>query len=299
MACSSDVCFDCCPCPSPMPACSSTVVLNPDSSSSSSSGCAADVQSTAAAHAATTTVEDTTDAAAGPRSKRARRASGSGRRTTFSIPLIPPSTPSSSSSSGPVPDTTLLDSTVVALPSTSVPVVEAKSRPKAHHDREYIDKVNIPFPILGPQECMILATISGSEACGGVMGKRLMKILRPLALYDGNWTLILQSLSVVGANLAVQALSEVTEVRGILSQVVEKRGNAQAAMSLPQLTTPRSVSELRLLQVLRLMTVLRTGKQPTPGSSMAAAAASVGAVTDLTGSFLSRGSDGTLSGPKR
>lgn len=143
---------------------------------------------------------------------------------------------------------------------------------------------------------MILAEISGSEACGGGMGKRLMRILRPLALYDGNWTKILNCLSVVGGGLAVQALDEVTVVRSILSQVVAERGNAQAAMSLPQLTTPRSVSELRLLQVLRLMTVLRSNKQNSKGA-MAAAAASVGAVTDLAGSVLgSRSPAGTPSG---
>ena len=143
---------------------------------------------------------------------------------------------------------------------------------------------------------MILAEISGSEACGGVMGKRLLKILRPLALYDRNWTLILKSLSVVGGDLAVQALNEITVVRSILSQVVEERGNAQAAMSLPQLTTPRSVSELRLLQVLRLMTVLRSHKQPTSASSLAAAAASVGAVTDLSGSVLGPRGSGSGGG---
>ena len=148
--------------------------------------------------------------------------------------------------------------------------------------------VDIPFPILARAECMILAEIGGSEVCGGGMGKRLMRILRPLALYDGNWTQILQCLSEVAGQLAVQALDEVIVVRGILSQVVQEGGNAQAAMSLPQLTTPRSVSELRLLQVLRLMTVLRTPKQ-TSASALAAAAASVGAVTDLTGSVLGGG----------
>jgi hypothetical protein len=72
-----------------------------------------------------------------------------------------------------------------------------------------------------------------------------MRILRPLALYDGNWTQILQSFSVVGGDLAAQALNEVTVVREILSNVVKNRGNAQAAMTLPELTAPESVSELR------------------------------------------------------
>ena len=85
-------------------------------------------------------------------------------------------------------------------------------------------------------------------------------------------------------------------VRSILSQVVEDRGNAQAAMSLPQLTTPRSDSELRLLQVLRLMTVLRSPKQPGVGNTMAAAAASAGAVTDLSGAVLGSGSKGANQG---
>lgn len=113
-----------------------------------------------------------------------------------------------------------------------------------------------------------------------------MRILRPLALHDDNWTQILQSFSVVGGALAAQALSEVTVVREILSSVVKNRGNAQAAMTLPELTAPESVSELRLLQVLRLMTVLRSQKQAAAASALAATAANAGAVTDLQGNPL-------------
>ena len=323
MACSSDICLDCCPSST-----SSSSPENPAPGVSTSDPISdATVDTTSAMSSTETAALPVTDVGSGvaavaadvdvaevPRSKRARRTSGSGRRTTFSIPPIPsphpsaaPTSSSSSSSSSSstsisAPASNLTTSTTEVEAINSFTVTDYPQRvpaplvdlPEVANSTGTIDKVAIPFPILGEQECMILANISGSEACGGVMGKRLMKILRPLALYDGNWTLILESLSVVGGSLAVQALKEITLVRSILSQVVEKRGNAQAAMSLPQLTTPRSVSELRLLQVLRLMTVLRTSTPPTGSSSMAAAAASVGAVTDLSGSVLP---DGLTSSP--
>jgi Zinc finger, ZZ type/Ubiquitin binding region len=286
LICSSDICFECFPAP--------TVPLSPStdasalSSSSSNSG-----NNEPAPGAEVVTSIDAPTEQEGQRSKKARRTSASARRST----LTAPSTSTSSSSSSSSSSSATAEQTLALIPPPAPAVASSGSgsaKPRSIEAEE--QGVDIPFPILGEEECMILAEISGSEACGGGMGKRLMRILRPLALYDGNWTKILNCLSVVGGGLAVQALEEVTVVRSILSQVVAERGNAQAAMSLPQLTTPRSVSELRLLQVLRLMTVLRSNKQNSKGA-MAAAAASVGAVTDLAGSVLgSRSPAGTPSG---
>jgi Zinc finger, ZZ type len=273
LICSSDICFQCFPAPIvPLSPSTDASALSSSSSSSGNNESAPGVEAIASIDAPTEPE--------GPRSKKARRSSAGARRAALSATRASTSSSSSSSSSS----SATAEQTIAPTAPPALAVVSSGSaKPRSIEAEE--QGVDIPFPILGAEECMILAEISGSEACGGGMGKRLMRILRPLALYDGNWTQILNCLSVVGGGLAVQALDEVTVVRSILSQVVAERGNAQAAMSLPQLTTPRSVSELRLLQVLRLMTVLRSNKQNSKGA-MAAAAASVGAVTDLAGSVL-------------
>ena len=313
--CSSDICFECFPAPSPTPTADASVISCSSSSSSSSSSVTSDPIDVSTSSFSTETRAPTSTATSTSvnsdehKSKKARRSSAPPTRRS-SIPnsgLITASSPSSTSilsaAADPlVPSIIVAPSSEVAsdtanpaaapniatavTPAVSAPALLASTNPPGIGLDE--QGVDIPFPILARAECMTLAEIGGSEVCGGGMGKRLMRILRPLALYDGNWTQILQCLSEVAGQLAAQALDEVIVVRGILSQVVEESGNAQAAMSLPQLTTPRSVSELRLLQVLRLMTVLRTPKQ-TSASALAAAAASVGAVTDLTGSVIGSG----------
>ena len=66
----------------------------------------------------------------------------------------------------------------------------------------------MPFPILEENEIRILCDVAGSVNCGGLSRKRLMKIMRILSLYDGNWISALQQLSVVGADLASKATIE-------------------------------------------------------------------------------------------
>ena len=115
----------------------------------------------------------------------------------------------------------------------------------------------MPFPILEDKEIRILCDVAGSVNCGGLSRKRLMKIMRILSLYDGNWISALQQLSVVGADLASKATIEFCNLHSTLVDVLQNQQTATAALSKPELSTPRSLSEVRLLNVLRLMTVLR------------------------------------------
>jgi len=115
----------------------------------------------------------------------------------------------------------------------------------------------MPFPILEENEIRILCDVAGSVNCGGLSRKRLMKIMRILSLYDGNWISALQQLSVVGADLASKATIEFCNLHSTIVNVLQNQQTATAALSKPELSTPRSLSEVRLLNVLRLMTVLR------------------------------------------
>lgn len=278
LTCSCDICFQCFPAPLP----SVPVVADAAAEASSSSGSSDELADAPVS---------TEDLNSGPRTKKARKSTVP--ESTTSLPVTSAaavdtnatsssSAPSSSSSSS---SSVLSEATIIANEEQSL--LSTVSNPPVGIQLEE-QGVDIPFPILGPIECQILADLSGSEACGGGMGKRLMRILRPLALHDKNWYQMLQALSFVGRKLAKSALEEVLAVRDILSSVVQQRGNAQSAMSLPQLSTPRSVSELRLLQVLRLMTVLRSKQTSgSPAAAAAAAAARAGAVTDLSGNSLS------------
>jgi len=110
--------------------------------------------------------------------------------------------------------------------------------------------VDIPFPILSQGMMSAVASIAGAEVCGGAMRKRLIRILRPLSLYDANWTGILKELSLIGSHLAGSAVTELSDVFAMLKDVVARGKDASYAMSQSQLSTPSSVSELRLLQVL-------------------------------------------------
>ena len=117
--------------------------------------------------------------------------------------------------------------------------------------------IDIPFPVLDASLCGVLASAAGAEGGGGSMRNRLQKILRYLCLYDGNWFLILESLSKQGASLASTVQKEAEDVHAMLYAVLKQHGDASVAMSLPLLSAPSSVTELRLLRVLNIMTAIR------------------------------------------
>ncbi|CAE7774115.1 unnamed protein product, partial [Symbiodinium microadriaticum] len=124
-------------------------------------------------------------------------------------------------------------------------------------------KCDIPFPVLDDTCASILAGVVRYEECGGTFPSRLGRILSTLSLHDGNWIKLLECLRSVAEGIALQATSEARNIQQILADIIEKNGDAAVAMALPHLSTPSTVSELRLLHVLRLITNLRS---PSPGS---------------------------------
>eukprot|EP01038_Epipyxis_sp_PR26KG_P006704 gene6704-9196_t len=139
------------------------------------------------------------------------------------------------------------------------------------------DRVKIPFPILNDNHAKIFAIVASSDTCGGISRKKLMRIMRNLSLCDSNWTLFLEHLSLTGADLASRATFEFGSLLQTLREVLNQNGDAAMALALPHLSTPRSVSEVKFLNILRLMTVLR-----------ARSSAAAPAESDIVASFVKK-----------
>jgi len=107
------------------------------------------------------------------------------------------------------------------------------------------------FPTIDCHEAVIIASIAGNENCGGIIKKRLHRILRVLSLHDENWTTLLGQFSDIGAQLAAVVVMEITDVHKVLSDVVKDKGDPMKAMASPALSTSSKKAELKLLQVLR------------------------------------------------
>jgi len=120
--------------------------------------------------------------------------------------------------------------------------------------------VLIPFPVLSLSEVNILTSVAASEECGMSQRRKTTRILQSLSLADTNWHMLLSRLGECGAQLAAATVGEIHTLHGMLQRVVTESGDASYAMSQPALATPSSVSELRLLHVLRLMMGLRSAK---------------------------------------
>lgn len=153
-------------------------------------------------------------------------------------------------------------------------------------------KVSYPFVVLRSRECRLLCDVVGSVECGGSTRKRLMRIMRNLSLADCNWYLFLESLTSVASVLVDITASTFTSLHQALTDIAnqevtqegrsrkrssssvdlssmttsssgERDGNGfdvkiAKAMSLPQIAAPSSIPEVRLLNVLKTMTLLRS-----------------------------------------
>jgi hypothetical protein len=120
------------------------------------------------------------------------------------------------------------------------------------------DRHRMPFPVLNDREAKLLCQVAGSPDCNGNARKRLMRVMRYLSLCDNNWMLFLDHLATVGADLAGRATREFSDLREVLVEVMQNNETAAAAMARPELSTPKGMSEVRLLSVLRIMTALRS-----------------------------------------
>jgi hypothetical protein len=147
-------------------------------------------------------------------------------------------------------------------PTSSVP--ETGLRPpfsiQVSGVREII-RCDLPFPVLDDHTANILAGLVHYENCGGAFPSRLSRILNTLSLHDRNWTKLLECLRGVSEEVALLTINEARYVKSLLCDIVNENGTASSAMSVPYLSTPSSVSELRLLHVLRLLTTLRQTKE--------------------------------------
>ena len=120
------------------------------------------------------------------------------------------------------------------------------------------NKAYMPFPVLSSDEALGLIKMASSEACSGGLLKKLTRILRSLSLSDINWKLFLGHLRDAGAELAAATLKELQALHEAMTSTVQAQGDAVIAMSLPQLSSSSTMPELRLLQILRLMTNIRS-----------------------------------------
>lgn len=115
----------------------------------------------------------------------------------------------------------------------------------------------IPFPILDKSHCKTIAAASQLDICSGALKNRFWRIVRALALYDMNWRLLLEQLAAQAQKVVPSVVDEVQNLHRILLSV-QGRGTATSAMMLPELTSPGRVPEVQLLQLLKMMTTLRT-----------------------------------------
>ena len=119
-------------------------------------------------------------------------------------------------------------------------------------------KCDTPFPVIDDACAAMLTDVVHYEECGGVFPSRLGRILTTLSLHDDNWMRLLDCLRSVAEGVAVQTIAEARDIQQILTRIIDMNGDAAVALTLPHLSTPSTVSELRLLHVLRLITSLRT-----------------------------------------
>lgn len=141
---------------------------------------------------------------------------------------------------------------VADVDSTAIPDADAVDTTPA--DAENID---LPFPVLNSSSISLLAMLAKGEYCGGPGRNRLSRIMCTLSLYDGNWKQLVSSLSTAAEGLVSNTETECRTMLAVLTKVVNRNGSAADATSLPELSTPSSVSETRLLRVFRLMGSLR------------------------------------------
>jgi hypothetical protein len=139
-------------------------------------------------------------------------------------------------------------------------------------------RCDLPFPVLDDHTARILAGLIHYENCGGAFPSRLSRILNTLSLYDENWTKLLECLRGVSEDVALSTINEARFVKSLLEEIVQQNGTAASAMSVPYLSTPSSVSELRLLHVLRLVTSLRQAKDDEAEEDVPASQSAVSAI---------------------
>lgn len=116
----------------------------------------------------------------------------------------------------------------------------------------------MPFPKLSVADAKILSNVVSTCDCSSGSRKALMRVLRYISLSDDNWNLLLNELALVGMNLILKTTVEFQNLHNSLLESLQNEENVVMVMSKPALSNFQVLWEVRLLNILRLMTVLRS-----------------------------------------
>ena len=136
-------------------------------------------------------------------------------------------------------------------------------------------KAYMPFPVLNNDEAAGLVRVVCSEECSGGLQRKCLRVLRTLSLSDSNWSLLMNHLRDEGARRAAASIRELGSLHSTLTDVALVEGTAAVAMATPRLSSPSTMSEPQLLQVLRLMSSLRSTSSVETEAQQASANAAV------------------------
>jgi len=86
-------------------------------------------------------------------------------------------------------------------------------------------EVDIPFPEITVVMAERLASVAGSDLCGGTMRKQIQRVLATLSLYDENWKILLTELSSVASRLSDLSAQELVGTHAMLKSVADAKGS--------------------------------------------------------------------------
>lgn len=121
----------------------------------------------------------------------------------------------------------------------------------------------VPFPVLESRDAKTLTAVISQADTSSYGRKALMRIMRYLSLADSNWRMLLSELSTTTVDLIAKATMEFSNIYNALQEAVQDGENAMTVINRSEFSGNNILWEVRLLNVFRLMTVLR----PRSGAS--------------------------------
>lgn len=117
--------------------------------------------------------------------------------------------------------------------------------------------VLLPFPILSNSDAKTLSKVVGHIDCSSTARKALMRIMRYLSLYDGNWRSLLNELAITGSDIIFKTSNQFQELLDLLSASLQEDDDMHTVINKIESSKPKILYEARFLNILKLMTVLR------------------------------------------
>lgn len=124
-----------------------------------------------------------------------------------------------------------------------------------------LKKISLPFPSLETNECLTLAMFVSSDYAFGLHRKRILKVLRVLALYDGNWNGLLLQFCAAATTLAGDVSKELDNLLVILRALSQSQSQSQFKQIFhtdDQSFQNYQQGQQKLLNTLETMTILRS-----------------------------------------